>query len=95
MAVLVGVGRMEERFSVNTLVLPLTAKTIRGCMYGSVNSKVDFELYLDLYRRGQLDLDRMVTKTYTNPDYEDYMAAKQDFSDVFEACLAQRAAAEQ
>ena len=42
MAVLVGVGRAEERFSVNSLILPLTSKTIRGCMYGSVNFKVDF-----------------------------------------------------
>ena len=63
-AVLVGVGRMEDRFSVNTLILPLTSKRIVGCMYGSVNAKVDFPLYLDLYRQGKLDLDRMVTKTY-------------------------------
>jgi S-(hydroxymethyl)glutathione dehydrogenase / alcohol dehydrogenase len=64
-AVLVGVGRMDERFSVNALVIPLTAKTIRGCMYGSVNFKTDFPMYLDMYRNGQLDLDRMVSKTYT------------------------------
>ena len=63
-AVLVGVGRMQERFSINNLVLPITAKTIKGCMYGSINFKTDFALYLDLYRRGQLDLDRMVTRTY-------------------------------
>ena len=64
-AVLVGVGRAEERFSVNSLILPLTAKTIRGCMYGSANFKVDFPMYLDFYRRGLLDLDGMVTSTYT------------------------------
>jgi S-(hydroxymethyl)glutathione dehydrogenase/alcohol dehydrogenase len=64
-AILVGVGRMDERFSVNALVLPLTAKTIQGCMYGSVNFKTDFPMYLDLYRTGQLDLDGMVSKTYT------------------------------
>ena len=63
-AVLVGVGRAEERFSVNSLILPLTSKTIRGCMYGSVNFKSDFPMYLDLYRRGRLDLDAMVTRTY-------------------------------
>ena len=34
-------------------------------MYGSVNTKVDFPLYLDLYRRGRLDLDGMITRTYT------------------------------
>ncbi len=65
MAVLVGVGRMDERFSMNALVIPLTSKTIRGCMYGSVNFKTDFPTYLDFYRNGQLDLDRMVSQTYT------------------------------
>ena len=64
-AVLVGVGRMEERFSVNNLVMPIMAKTIKGCMYGSVNFKNDFALYLDFYRRGLLDLDRLVSRTYT------------------------------
>ncbi len=64
-AVLVGVGRMEERFSVNALILPLTAKTIQGCMYGSVNTKTDFRMYLDFYRRGLLDLDGMVSRTYS------------------------------
>jgi S-(hydroxymethyl)glutathione dehydrogenase/alcohol dehydrogenase len=64
-AVLVGVGRATERFSVNSLILPLTSKNIIGCMYGSVNFKLDFPMYLDFYRTGQLDLDGMVTKTYT------------------------------
>ena len=64
-AVLVGVGRATERFSVNSLILPLTSKNIIGCMYGSVNFKVDFPMYLDFYRQGLLDLDGMVTKTYT------------------------------
>ena len=65
MAVLIGVGRKTERFSVSTLILPLTAKTIRGCMYGSVHPNVDFALYLDMYSRGQLNLDRMITRTYS------------------------------
>ncbi len=64
-AVLVGVGSMEEKFAVNNLILPLTSRTIQGCMYGSVNFKTDFPMYLDFYRNGLLDLDRMVTRTYT------------------------------
>lgn len=64
-AVLVGVGSMQERFSVNNLILPITSRTIQGCMYGSVNFKTDFPMYLDFYRQGLLDLDRMVTRTYT------------------------------
>lgn len=64
-AVLVGVGRAQERFSVSSLILPLTAKNIVGCMYGSVNFKADFPMYLDLYRTGALDLDGMVSRTYS------------------------------
>ncbi|HAC35502.1 MAG TPA: alcohol dehydrogenase [Gammaproteobacteria bacterium] len=64
-AVLVGVGPMSERFSINALTLPLSGKTIRGSMYGSANFKVDFPMLLGLYQGGKLDLDRMVTRTYT------------------------------
>ncbi len=65
MTVLVGVGRADDRFSFNAMIVPFTAKTIRGCMYGSANFKVDFPMYLDLYRQKKLDLDRLVTRTYT------------------------------
>jgi S-(hydroxymethyl)glutathione dehydrogenase/alcohol dehydrogenase len=64
-SVLVGVGRFDDRFSVNAAILPFTAKTIKGSMYGSANFKVDFPMYLDLYKAGKLDLDRLVTQTYT------------------------------
>ena len=63
--VLVGVGRSDDRFSFNAMVLPFTAKTIKGCMYGSANFKVDFPMYLELYRQGRLDLDRLITHTYS------------------------------
>ena len=62
---LVGVGPMTERFSINALTLPLSAKTIKGSMYGSANFKVDFPMLLGLYKSGKLDLDAMVTRTYT------------------------------
>ena len=65
MTVLVGVGRADDRFSFNAMIVPFTAKTIRGCMYGSANFKVDFPMYLDLYRQKKLDLDRLVTRTYS------------------------------
>jgi S-(hydroxymethyl)glutathione dehydrogenase/alcohol dehydrogenase len=63
--VLVGVGRSDDRFSFNAMILPFTAKTIKGCMYGNANFKVDFPMYLDLYQQGRLDLDRLITRTYS------------------------------
>jgi len=80
--ILVGVGRMEDKFSVSTLILPLTGKTVKGCMYGSVNSKTDFSMYLDMYQKGLLDLDRMITKTYSLDD------APQAFEDMKEGVNA-------
>ena len=63
--VLVGVGRTDDRFSFNAMIVPFTAKSIKGCMYGSANFKVDFPMYLELYRQGRLDLDRLITRTYS------------------------------
>ena len=63
--VLVGVGRADDRFSFNAMIFPFTGKTIRGCMYGSCNFKVDFPMYLNLYRQNKLDLDRLITRTYS------------------------------
>ena len=65
MTVMVGVGPLTESVSVNALAHPLQGKTLCGCMYGSANVRVDFPKMLDLYRNGSLDLEGMVTKTYS------------------------------
>jgi NDMA-dependent alcohol dehydrogenase len=50
-------------------------KQIVGCIFGSVNSRADIPRLLGLYRDGLLDLDGMVTRTYTleeiNQGYQD------------------------
>lgn len=63
--IVVGVGSPKERASFNALTLSLKAKTICGCMYGSANPSVDFPKMLNLYKAGRLDLDGMITKTYS------------------------------
>jgi S-(hydroxymethyl)glutathione dehydrogenase / alcohol dehydrogenase len=60
----VGVGKFSEKVSFSALLLSLESKTICGCMYGSVNPRVDFPALLALFRAGKLDLERMVTRTY-------------------------------
>jgi S-(hydroxymethyl)glutathione dehydrogenase/alcohol dehydrogenase len=60
----VGVGKLDQKLELNALMFPLTAKTIKGSMYGGAEFKVDFPKYLELYKQGKLDLDRMVTQTY-------------------------------
>lgn len=67
-AVLVGVGRLTESFSVNALMGPLSGKTIKGSMYGDAHPHADFPRLLGLYQRGKLDLDAMVSSTYSIDD---------------------------
>jgi S-(hydroxymethyl)glutathione dehydrogenase / alcohol dehydrogenase len=73
--VVVGVGRLDDKFSIRQPIMVFTAKTLMGSMYGGVNFKTDFPMYLDLYRQGRLDLDSLVSKTYT---LDEAMAAFED-----------------
>ena len=43
-------------------------------MYGNANFKVDFPMYLDLYRQKKLDLDGLVTRTYSIDEAPDAFA---------------------
>jgi S-(hydroxymethyl)glutathione dehydrogenase / alcohol dehydrogenase len=63
--VLVGIGKRQDQMAVNAFSYPLQSKTLCGCMYGSANPPEDFPRMLRLYQDGKLDLDNMITKTYT------------------------------
>jgi len=62
---MVGMGSTGDRLSFDAFTFPLFAKTLCGCMYGNANPSVDFPKMLDLYAAGKLDLEGMITKTYT------------------------------
>jgi S-(hydroxymethyl)glutathione dehydrogenase/alcohol dehydrogenase len=64
-AIAVGVGKFTENIKLNALSFPLSGKSLCGCMFGSANPQHDFPKLLDLYKSGKLDLEGMVTKTYT------------------------------
>jgi S-(hydroxymethyl)glutathione dehydrogenase / alcohol dehydrogenase len=63
--VAVGVGKLTESIKLNALIFPLSGKTLASCMFGSANPLHDFPKMLALYRGGKLDLEGMVTKTYS------------------------------
>jgi S-(hydroxymethyl)glutathione dehydrogenase/alcohol dehydrogenase len=63
--VAVGVGKLTDSIALNGLGFPLSGKCLMGCVFGSANPQFDFPRLLGLYRGGQLDLDRMVSRTYT------------------------------
>ena len=55
--------------------LTLTEKQVVGSLFGSANPRSDIPKLAELYRKGQLDLDGMITRTYTleqiNEGYQD------------------------
>ncbi|WP_240139853.1 Zn-dependent alcohol dehydrogenase [Streptomyces sp. MUM 178J] len=67
-AVLLGMpaATAEATFAPAALFLD---KAILGCRYGSSRPQRDIALYAELYRRGQLLLDELVTETYPVEDF--------------------------
>ncbi|WP_333773636.1 Zn-dependent alcohol dehydrogenase [Streptomyces sp. IBSBF 3136] len=57
----------EASFVVSAMFLD---KAILGCRYGSSRPQRDIPLYTELYRRGRLLLDELVTATYPVEDFE-------------------------
>jgi NDMA-dependent alcohol dehydrogenase len=56
---------MEMSANVSLLDLTLMEKQVVGSLFGSGNPRADIPKLLGLYREGQLDLDNLVTNTYT------------------------------
>ncbi len=62
---IIGIGSYTESFPLNACAFPPDAKTVIGCMYGNANFKIDMPHLLELYMARRLDLDAMITRTYT------------------------------
>lgn len=77
---MVGAGSPQEEYKFSALEMPLSSKKVCGCIYGSTNAKVDFAKLLSFYETGQLDLDRMCSRTYTIDEvklgFDDLVAGK-------------------
>jgi len=77
---IVGVGKITDSVPFNALLLSMDGKTVKGSCYGDTNFHWDFPMLLDLYRAGKLNLDDMVTATYTIDEapkaFEDMVAGK-------------------
>ena len=63
-AVIVGVPRLDVILNLMAAFqLMYTAKTIKGCWYGSANVDRDVPKLLDLYKKGDLKLDELISRT--------------------------------
>ncbi|CUU56202.1 S-(hydroxymethyl)glutathione dehydrogenase / alcohol dehydrogenase [Parafrankia irregularis] len=67
--------RGQETVTVSLAELTFWEKQVRGCLWGSANPRTAIPELLDLYRRGVLKLDEMITRTYRldqiNDGYDD------------------------
>jgi alcohol dehydrogenase len=60
-AVLIGIPHADAVLALPALSIPRMERRVLGSLYGSSRPERDFPLTLDLYRRGRLPLDRLVT----------------------------------
>jgi Zn-dependent alcohol dehydrogenase len=60
-AVLIGIPREDAVVSLPALSIPRMERRVLGSLYGSSRPERDFVLTLDLYRRGRLPLDKLVS----------------------------------
>jgi S-(hydroxymethyl)glutathione dehydrogenase / alcohol dehydrogenase len=60
-AVLIGIPREDAVLSLPALTIPRMERRVLGSLYGSSRPERDFPVILDLYRRGLLPLDRLIS----------------------------------
>jgi S-(hydroxymethyl)glutathione dehydrogenase/alcohol dehydrogenase len=70
----------ETTANISLLDLTLNEKQVVGSIFGSANPRADIPKLLELFSKGQLDLDGLVTKTYplddVNEGYQDMRDGK-------------------
>jgi S-(hydroxymethyl)glutathione dehydrogenase/alcohol dehydrogenase len=63
-AVAIGVSPPSARAEISPFDLVLQEKTLKGSVYGSTRPYADFPRLFELYRRGRLPLDRLLSRRY-------------------------------
>jgi Zn-dependent alcohol dehydrogenase len=76
--ILAGLAPMGSNTNLPGAIITRQEKTIKGSYYGSASPARDFPFFADLYLQGRLDLDQLVSRTYTleqvNDAYADMLA---------------------
>ena len=76
-AVIVGVGRIEQKVKFRAFELFYGDKTLRGSMYGSANVRTFMPKLLRLWKAGKLDLESMITRRIKIDEVNDAFRAMQ------------------
>ena len=77
MAVIVGVGRFEQKIEFNAFELFFNEKNLKGSLYGSADVRRDFDRLIRLWRTGQLDLEGMISRRIALDDINEAFDAMQ------------------
>ena len=77
-AVIVGVGRLDQKVELSAFELFYTDKNLRGSMYGSSNVRTFMPKLLRLWKAGKLDLESMITQRIQIEEVNDAFQAMQD-----------------
>ncbi|MFF3896340.1 NDMA-dependent alcohol dehydrogenase [Streptomyces sp. NPDC001812] len=80
-AVLTGMARnVDDKATLGLQMFSLFEKSLLGTVYGGCNPRADIPRLADLYRTGKLQLDELVTRTYSldqiNEGYADMLTGK-------------------
>ena len=70
-----GLSPMGSSTNLPAAIIARQEKTITGSYYGSANTARDFPLYVDFYRKGQLDLESLISKRYPLEEINEAYAA--------------------
>ena len=73
--VVVGVPAMGSDVSIPGFSIPLEEKSVIGSLYGSANMKRDMPLLCDLYQRGRLKIDELISRRIKLEDVNEAFAA--------------------
>jgi len=76
-AVVVGVGRLDQKIEFSAFELFYGDKTLKGSMYGGANVRVDFPRLLRLWKAGKLDLEGMISRRMPLEDVNEAFRAMQ------------------
>jgi S-(hydroxymethyl)glutathione dehydrogenase/alcohol dehydrogenase len=78
--VVIGVSGMTTEFHGLYQRLTQVDRGIIGCRYGTISPQRDIPLIIDLYRRGEILLDELVSVTYPMADFESAIHAMESGS---------------
>jgi S-(hydroxymethyl)glutathione dehydrogenase/alcohol dehydrogenase len=73
--ILVGLSSVKEPTNLSGALITRQEKVIKGSYYGSVDTDRDFPLIADLYMAGKLELEQLISQTYSLEEINEAYAA--------------------